>query len=333
MNKLKIILTLALIFGTIPGSAVAMENAPDAINNERTVPVVVGDQSWKVCTGFLYSSRIALTAGHCLFDIKTTKPFEKMYIGLPGKAYFKENYKILVEKIFYSDNWSFHGIDDFTDRNDFGILILKESVPIVGTTIIANENQILKYLENKTMISTVGYGRQSITHDHNDLTTPKYAEFPLVPFNVVDKELQGVWQYEGKKKYYGMKIHLLQTPNGPSTCSGDSGSPFYVKEGNNFVYLGPLSWGVGGMPNCTGRGWQSNVMYIGSVAAYDYLYLIKEAEDYVTKQNVIITPTPTTSSSTKKPIIKITIKCYKGKEIKKIYGINPKCPKGYKVKV
>jgi len=333
MNKLKIMLALGLIISVIPNSAIAMENASlDAINNERTVPVMT-DGPWKVCTGFLYSSRIVLTAGHCLFNIKTTKPFEKMYIGLPGKIYSKESHKILVEKIFYSNSWSFHGPDDFTDRDDFGILILQEPIPITGTTIIATENQINKYLENQIMISTVGYGRQSVAHDHNDLTIPKYAEFPLVPFNIVDRELQGVWNYYGKKKYYGMKIHLLQTSNGPSTCSGDSGSPFYVKEGNSFVYLGPLSWGVGGMPNCTGSGWKTSQMYIGSVAAYDYLYLIKEAEDYVAKQNIVILPTPTVSPSTKKPIIKITIKCYKGKEIKKIYGINPKCPKGYKVKV
>jgi secreted trypsin-like serine protease len=332
MNKLKIILTLALIFGTIPGSAVAMENAPDAINDKRTVPVM-SEGPWKVCTGFLYSSRIVLTAGHCLFNIKTKKPYEKMYIGLPGKAYSKENYKILVEKTFYSDNWSFRGPDDFTDKDDFGILILKESVPIVGSTVVANENQILKYLDNKIMISTVGYGRQNAAHDHNDLTTPKYAEFPLLSFDIVDQELQKVWNYYGKKKYYGMKIHILQTPNGPSTCGGDSGSPFYVKEGNNFVYLGPLSWGVGGIPNCSGNGWITNQMYMGSVAAYDYLYLIKEAENYVARQNVAITPTPIASSLPKKPTIKITIKCYKGKEIKKIYGINPKCPKGYKVRV
>jgi hypothetical protein len=42
---------------------------------------------------------------------------------------------------------------------------------------------------------------------------------------------------------------------------------------------------------------------------------------------------PIASSTFKKPILKVTIKCYKGKDIKKIYGINPKCPKGYKVKV
>jgi hypothetical protein len=130
-----------------------------------------------------------------------------------------------------------------------------------------------------------------------------------------------------------MKIHILQTPNGPSTCGGDSGSAFYIKNGIDFIYLGPLAWGFGGMPACSGNGWKDSVMYVGSVAAYDYIDLIKEAEDYVAKQNIVIIPTPIASPLTKKPTIKITIKCYKGKEIKKIYGINPKCPKGYKVKV
>jgi secreted trypsin-like serine protease len=324
MNKIKILLSAVLLLNISP--AHAMENATNAVNEKRTVPIVI-DGPRKVCTGFLYSERIVLTAGHCLFDRDAKKPNQKHYVGLPGIPYSKDNAKLIeAEKVIFPKNWSLKGENDFTDIEDFGILVLKEPIKINGKTTIATQEQIDSYIKNKTLVSTVGYGRQSVNHGQNDLTVPQYAEFPLESLDIVKTVLN-------TSKYYGMKINTVQIPGGPGTCPGDSGSAFYIKDGENFIYLGPLSWGVGMSPNCSGREWQSRVMYIGSVAAYDYLYLIKEAEDYVAKQNIVILPTPTVSPSTKKPIIKITIKCYKGKEIKKIYGINPKCPKGYKVKV
>jgi len=323
MNKIKII-TLSIFLTVFAVPAYAMENAPDAANDGRTL--AISSNGWKVCTGFLYSERIVLTAGHCLFDINTQQLFENMSVGLPGKIYSKDAIKVPVEKVFFSENWHFKGSEDLTDRNDFGILILKDSIYINNKARIATQAQIDKYIENKTMISTIGYGRQSSAHQHNDDTVPKYAQFPIVPFSQVEPELQSAWSYLGGKKYWGMKIHLLQTPGGPSTCGGDSGSPFYVKDGENFIYLGPLSWGIGGMPACSGSGWRSSVMYMGSVAAYDYLDLVKKAEEYVGIVNVPIT----TSNSTQTK--KITIVCYKGKSIKKISSANPKCPKGYRVK-
>jgi secreted trypsin-like serine protease len=327
MNKIKII-TLSIFLTIFAAPTYAMENAPDAVNDTRTVPVITAGP-WKVCTGFLYSSRIVLTAGHCLHDINTQGPHGQQYVGLPGKPYSKDAFKVPVEKTLVPAGWSFKGSDDMTDRNDFGILILRDPIEITGKTTIATEQQIAKYLENKTLISTIGYGRQSASHDHNDFTIPKYAEFPLASFSEVEQELQNAWSYYGSKKYWGMKIHLLQVPNGPSTCGGDSGSPFYVKDGNDFIYLGPLSWGIGGMPACSGSGWRGSKMYMGSVAAYDYIDLIKQAEEYVGIKNVLTEPIVV--NNTEK--VKTTIKCYKGKSIKKIYGFSPKCPKGYKLKV
>lgn len=46
----------------------------------------------------------------------------------------------------------------------------------------------------------------------------------------------------------------------------------------------------------------------------------------------IPTPTPPTSFANKKATIKQTITCVKGKSTKKVTGINPKCPSGYKKK-
>jgi uncharacterized protein (DUF58 family) len=51
-------------------------------------------------------------------------------------------------------------------------------------------------------------------------------------------------------------------------------------------------------------------------------------------QEIVVEPTPTPSASaTAKPVVKkITITCVKGKSVKKVTAVKPKCPTGYKVK-
>jgi hypothetical protein len=54
-------------------------------------------------------------------------------------------------------------------------------------------------------------------------------------------------------------------------------------------------------------------------------------------QEVVVEPTPTptaTPTPTKKPVVakKTTISCVKGKTVKKVTAVSPKCPTGYKVK-
>lgn len=322
MNKIKILLVSILLSSSSP--AFGMENAQDAVNDTRTVPVIakIGENPWKVCTGFLYSSKIVLTAGHCLFNKDTKQAYEQLYVGLPGKPYFTNATKILIDKIFFPKDWSYRGENDFTDISDFGILILSTPIDITGKTIIADEQAVSKYLNNNSMLSTIGYGKQSFSHKESEFTFPKYAEFPMAPFNYVEQELKKFSLSSGQKKYYGMKIHIAQFPGGPSTCNGDSGSALYIKNQDDYTYFGPIAWGIGGMPNCSGKPWEGTVMYIGSVAAYDYLYLIKEAENYVGNTQTIEINN-----------IKKTIKCIKNKKIKKIISENPKCPRGYKVKV
>jgi secreted trypsin-like serine protease len=157
----------------------------------------------------------------------------------------------------FPKNWSLKGENDFTDIEDFGILILKESISINGKTTIATQEQIDLYIKNKTLVSTVGYGIQSVSHKQNDLTVPQYAEFPLESLDIVKTVLN-------TNKYYGMKINTVQIPGGPGTCPGDSGSAFYIKDGENFIYLGPVSWGFGGIPNC------SNILNLKKINIFHY---------------------------------------------------------------
>jgi hypothetical protein len=68
-------------------------------------------------------------------------------------------------------------------------------------------------------------------------------------------------------------------------------------------------------------------MYMGSVAAYDYLDLIAEAEKYVA-DNPYVEPKSKSAGFNNN----VTITCIKGKKTKKVSDIAPKCPKGFKKK-
>jgi len=332
MNKKLIaflsILSLSISLPVIP--AHSMENGFDAPVDGRTVPIIVQPMGI-VCTGFLYSERIVFTAGHCLHEMRTNQIFQDVHIGAPNVTYTASSKRTVVVKSFVASNWGNFGWSDeinFNPTGEFGIYILKEPIKVSGKVEVATVEKVKQLTSSSTLVTNIAYGKQLPTDSDNGLPSrsPKYAQFPLVPYETVKKEFDMALSLSGKKKY-NMTIHVLQVPGGPSTCSNDSGSPFYVKENDTFFYLGPLSNGIGGIPNCSGKPWADSKMYVGSVAAYDYLDLIAQAEKYVA-DNPYIEPKSKNAGFNNK----ITITCVKGKTTKKVSGTTPKCPVGFKKK-
>jgi secreted trypsin-like serine protease len=320
---------LAITWFSISLSPVnAMENGLDAPVDGRTVPIIVQPMGIN-CSGFLYSERIVFTAGHCLHDMQSRQRFENVQVGAPNEIFTANSKRISVVKSFVARDWGNFGWSDeinFNPTGEFGIYVLKEPVKVSGKVEIASADKVKQLTNVSTLVTNIAYGKQTPNDSYSGLPsrTPKYAQFPLVPYETVKQSIDGALNYFGKKKY-NMTIHVLQVPGGPSTCSGDSGSPFYFKENETYYYLGPLSNGLGGIPNCSGKPWADSKMYMGSVAAYDYVDLIAEAEKYVA-ENPYVEPKSKSAGFNNK----ITITCVKGKTTKKISGSTPKCPAGYK---
>ena len=329
MNKKLIaflsILSISISLPIIPVHS--MENGIDAPLDGRTVPIIVQPMGI-VCTGFLYSERIVFTGGHCLYEMTSRQPFQGVQIGAPNLTYTESSKRISVVKSFVASNWGNFGWYDeinFNPTGEFGIYILKEPIKVSGKVEIATPEKVKQLTNSNTLVTNIAYGKQTPDQAWSGLPsrTPKYAQFPLVPYETVKISVDGALSFTGKKKY-NMTIHVLQLPGGPSTCGGDSGSPIYVKENETFIYLGALTNGIGGAPNCTGKPWIDPKMYVGSVDPFDYLDLVSQAEKYVAA-NPYVEPKSTSSSSKKKA----TITCIKGKSSKKVTGVNPKCPVGY----
>ncbi len=316
---LSLLIASLLFLNSLVLPATAMENGQDSPVGGRAVPIIEAGLGM-VCTGFLYTERIVLTAGHCLFNGMTKQPFQQVSVGAPGETYTSSSKRIRAIKAISSPKWGVADDNNFNPTGEFGIYVLAQPFPVSGKSIIASKEQIQSFLNKGTKISNIGYGRQSVNDEYSGLPSrsPKFGEFPLVPMEIVNQELEGVWRFLGKRKNYNMQIHLLQVPGGPSTCSGDSGGPFFVMDGADYIYLGPLSNGIGGIPNCSGKPWASPNMYMGSVAAYDYLDLVAQAEKYVDE------------NFTRTPLLKTKIKCRNSKKTISVFGIKPNCPKGFK---
>ncbi len=330
--KRNLLIGLVLIAKTLlfSESSSAMENGLDAPIDGRTVPIIVQPMGIN-CSGFLYSERIVFTAGHCLHDMQSRQRFEKVQVGAPNETYTANSKRTEVAKSFVARNWGNFGWSDevnFNPTGEFGIYVLKEPIVVPGKVVIASAEKVEQLTASNALVTNIAYGKQTHTESYSGLPsrTPKYAQFPLVPYETVKLSVDGALSFSGKKKY-NMTIHVLQLPGGPSTCSGDSGSPFYVKENETYYYLGPLSNGLGGIPNCSGKPWADSKMFMGSVAAYDYLDLIIEAEKYVAENPYVEPKTKSTGFNNQ-----VTITCVKGKITKKVTGLTPKCSKGFKKK-
>jgi secreted trypsin-like serine protease len=263
--------------------------------------------------------------------MKTRQTFQDVQIGAPNETYTSSSKRTVVVKSFVASNWGNFGWSDeinFNPTGEFGIYILKEPIKVSGKVEVATVEKVKQLTSSSTLVTNIAYGKQTLNDSNSGLPSrsAKYAEFPIVPYEIAKSSIDGALNWSGKKKY-NMTFHILQVPGGPSTCSADSGSPLYVKENDKFIYIGPVSNGIGGAPNCSGKPWEDSKMYIGAAAAYDYLDLIAEAEKFVSN-NPYVETTITNSSSSKK----LTITCIKGKITKKVTAVNPKCPVGYKKK-
>jgi secreted trypsin-like serine protease len=329
IRKRVLVLVLSIHLFLPMSQLTAMENGFDAPRDGRTVPIIVPPMGL-VCTGFLYSERIVFTAGHCLHNMESKQQFENVLVGTPNETYTYSSKTIPVVKSFVASNWGNFGWSDainFNPTGEFGIYVLKQPIKVTGRTEVATAEKVKQLTDARTLVTNIAYGKQSSSDSYNGLPSrsAKFAEFPLVPIEVVKPSIDSALNFTGKQKY-NMSIHVLQVPGGPSTCSGDSGSPIYLKDNDTYFYLGPVSNGIGGIPNCSGNPWKDSKMYMGTVAAHDYVDLIELAEKYVAENPYV--EHKIISSSQKK----LTLSCVKGKTIKKVSGSSPKCPKGFKQK-
>ena len=356
---------------SVPSSAV--EFGQDATGDPNAVHIQ-GNTS-----GFLYSERIILTAAHVLNQLRIQPNGDTQgFVYAPGLA-DKTNAKRyqIIKAIIPKTYVNADHTRNIQPIDDFAIVIVNEDMPLKNKVVIANEQQMRQFAQDKAKVELVGYGLQSgaqrvapqlSLRAPFKLTTRLYTPEMMNTFYSTKTLNRG----DDKPGYWTVvEWGAMHTQATGSVCNGDSGSGFFVEQNDVRYYVGTTGNGVG-ISNCQADG-SIKMDPAGGMswfpAPYKFLDLIKTAESFVAeekrkefakseevriaaelkaKQEAEVKAkaeeearvnaeaelkakqeAEAKAAAEKK---KITITCVKGKSIKKITAVNPKCPKGYKRK-
>jgi len=237
-------LALGLLLNNI-SLAQSVEFGQDATGDPNAVKV--GGAS-----GFLYSERIILTVGHVIestgglaywnSDGVTYRPG---IVKIAGEKRYKVK-QVLVPSTYVTPDYANNIIID-----DHAIIILSEDIPMTNKAIFATEEQMRRFVKEKSKVELVGYGfvngsqRNSPWEDIINRSPNKLTSTLISPEMVIDfyKQYPNVdWKKINKPGVYGIVQHReLQQSH---ICDGDSGSVFFVEENNVRYVLGTTGLGL-----------------------------------------------------------------------------------------
>jgi hypothetical protein len=350
-------LSFTLLFPITSSSAV--EFGQDATGDPNAVKVGGG-------SGFLYSERIILTVGHVIGaeDPRAVPYWESegvIYnpgiVTIAGQKQYKVK-KVLIPSTYTKPDYANNIIND-----DNAVVILSEDIPMTKKAVFATEEQMQRFAREKSKVELVGYG---ITHGSqrpvttiNNRAPHKLTSTLLSPQDVLAfyKQYPNVdWNKINKPGVYGIVQHreLKQS----HICDGDSGSVFFVEENNVRYVLGTTGLGLVNN-NCpppeTWYGFPSMSWIDPKSKLRDLLITAEKIVEEDKKREFAIAEEVRLAVEVKAKqeaeakaaaevkakqeaeamaaaLKKTTIACSKGKLVKKVTGVKPLCPKGYKKK-
>lgn len=239
---------------------------------------------------------------------------------------------------------------------DFGIIILDKPLS-TKTYRIATLEELRDLVKFNKTVTEIGYGltsyEEAIGKAQRD-GIPRKIETTVRSDLILgnNKELYTVWP----------ELMLLQTryKKGEYTCGGDSGLPAWFEKNGEWIYIGAGGSGMG--PECSSAPddplWTDQFWSINSGDQFDtaqaYPEVIEAANQFLAKQienelkaaeelkarqeaeaKAVAELKAKQEAEAKAKIEatkKTSITCIKGKLVKKVTAVNPKCPAGYKKK-
>ena len=279
MKKLLVlILAISLL---VPVSAEGVEFGQDATGDPNAVWVMGA-------SGFLYSDRIVFTAAHTIDAGGGDKFLNESYLFAPGVKNGQNNKKYFAQRVLKSPTYKDRSDADGTRIDDFGIIILRESMPVRNKVVVASPADIESFVREKAVVELVGYGLQNASM-RNDLQ----ARNNLAPHKMTSVLVAG----DELRQYYNSNPGLLR-PNQTilglgmrnsektgSNCDGDSGSGIFHQKGEVRYYISPTGGSQAGIKNCyDNQQFAPAGGMTGVTPTHKFLALIKEAEDFVANE-------------------------------------------------
>ena len=283
-NFLAISISLVTLQLSVPSSAV--EFGQDATGDPTAVKV-------RGASGFLYSERIVITVAHIFGDnyqgtLREISRYEREgVIYSPGIVTIAGQKGYKVKKILYPSTFVYPDYKNNLITDDLAIVILSEDIPVRKKAVLATEEQMKRFVSEKSKVELVGYGitdfsqRDSLSVINN--RAPYKLESTLIsPEAVIEfyRQYPNVdWKQINKPGVYGIVQHrdLKQS----HICDGDSGSVFFVEENDIRYVLGTTGLGLVNN-NCQPPGRLSAFPSMSWIDPKSKLpSLIKEAEEIV----------------------------------------------------
>ena len=352
------------MFGLILNSystAHSVEFGQDATGDPNAVKVRGG-------SGFLYSERIIITVGHVIGDEinqgiayweREGVIYQPGIVTVAGEKQYKVK-KVLVPSTYVYPDYANNIIID-----DIAIIILSEDIPLKKKAVLATEEQMQRFAREKSKVELVGYGithgsqrnrpyEEMINRPPNKLTGTLLSPEEVLQFY---RQYPNVdWQKINKPGVYGIVQHReLQQSH---ICDGDSGSVFFVEENNVRYVLGTTGLGLVnnncpppekwyGFPSMSWIDPNSKLRDLLKTAEaiveedrkreFAAAEAVRLAEDLKAKQEAEAKAAAELKAKEEAEakaaaLKKTTITCLKGKLVKKVTGVKPVCPKGYRKK-
>ena len=356
IKKLTFAVTVLLAFSFLtPVSAQGVEYGQDATGDPNAVWVMGA-------SGFLYSDRIVFTVAHTIEYFGND--LNASYLFAPGVKNGPDQKKYFAQKILLAPTYRARVGTDNTRVDDFAIIILRESMPMRNSVQVASPADIESFIREKSVVEMVGYGLQN-----EAMRTDLQARSNLAPHKMTSVLVSGEDLRKYYTAYPGwhqpnqtlLDFGIPNNVTNGSVCDGDSGAGFFVEKSKVRYYLGAVGGLQAGITNCnsTFAKFAPNGGMSGITPTYKFLNLIKEAEDFVTNEKKLEAmkeearvaaelkakqeadervkieaelKAKLEAEAKAAALKKTTITCTKGKLTKKVTGLAPKCPAGFKKK-
>lgn len=339
MKKLLVCVTiLASVF--VSGTTTqAIYGGDSAIGDTRVASLIVGSTTKRnSCTVSLLSPQIVVGAAHCSdygtthyglpYDSSSFTPYADLWVAQPGVDISKDDTstRVKVVKGYITKGWSNTSCTATSacqQVDDIVFWVLEK--PLVSSYLmtVANAQEVAALESSGSQVTHIGYGYYKLLTDANPVDgTPRkiFGNATSLP-NYQQGRLTG-------------KTIITKTSTTQSVCPGDSGSPVYStfsgKEKIFAVQYAPYAGG--GL--CDTNPWPAEKTPMAqNTLIYPYIDLIR-SEPLAAAVVAAFDSSNVTTATTVPAVIatqkSATISCVKGKIVKKVTAINPKCPTGYK---